>query len=449
VKTLIVLIVLGALAAGGYFGWQEWHSASTTPTFRTAKVNRTEIVSAITATGTVEPEEVVDVGAQVAGLILTFGVDAAGKEVDYGSAVEEGMVLAKIDDSLYSADASQARAQLESARAGVVRSEADLLQLKAKLEQASRDWDRAQRLGVSDALSQSAFDAAKATFDVSKANVSVGEAAILQSRAEVSMAEASVARAERNLGYTVIRSPVKGVIVDRRVNIGQTVVSSLNAPSLFLLAKDLKRIQVWAAVNEADIASIHEGQAATFTVDAYPGRVFKGQVLKIRLNASMTQNVVTYTVEVAADNDDGLLLPYLTANVSFIVEKRENVLAVPNAALRWTPSAELIEPGAAREEPARAGGGAGAGASGKAGGAGGAGGGGEGRKRNGTVWVASGKHVKPISVRVGLSDGLVTEVEGSDLSDDLSVIIGEERARTGATQANTNPFAPQMPRRRG
>ncbi len=151
-------------------------------------------------------------------------------------------------------------------------------------------------------------------------------------------------RARRNLGYCVIRSPVKGVIIDRRVNIGQTVVSSLNAPSLFLIAKDLHRVQVWVAVNEAEISRVHAGQPATFTVDALPDKEFQGEVLKIRLNASMTQNVVTYTVEVAADNHEGLLLPYLTANVSFIVDKRTGVLSVPAAALTFLPRPDQIDP---------------------------------------------------------------------------------------------------------
>ncbi len=225
--------------------------------FITATVKRGDLSAAISATGTVEPEDVIDVGAQVAGRIVFFGKDKNGKEIDYGSEVEEGTVLAQIDDALYAADAAQARA-------AAVRAEADLGQLQAKLFQAKRDWERAQKLGPSDALSQSDYDAAKSAFDVAQANVAVGRAAIGQ-------AQAALQRAEQNLSYCTIKSPVKGVIIDRRVNIGQTVVSSLNAPSLFLLALDLKRMQVWVSVNEADIGSIHMGQAVSFTVDTYPG----------------------------------------------------------------------------------------------------------------------------------------------------------------------------------
>src|SRR5215831_2594864 len=144
--------------------------------------------------------------------------------------------------------------------------------------------------------------------------------------------------------YCTIISPVKGIIIDRRVNIGQTVVSSLSTPSLFLIAKDLTRIQVWVSVNEADIGNVHPGQPVTFTIDAFPNQVFHGQITNIRLNATMTQNVVTYTVAVTTDNADGKLLPYLTANVRFVTGSRHNVLVVPNAALRWQPQSNQIAP---------------------------------------------------------------------------------------------------------
>jgi len=258
--------------------------------------------------------------------------------------VEEGTILANIDDSIYSAEVEMATAQLTQAKASQLRAESDLQQLLAKLEQAKRDWERAQKLGPSEALSPAAYDGYKAAYEIALANVAVGKAAIEQAKAAVEQASASLARAKRNLSYCVIKSPVKGVIIDRRVNIGQTVVASLNAPSLFLIAKDLKKIQVWVAVNEADIGMIYPGMPVHFTVDAFPGLVFNGEVRKIRLNATMTQNVVTYTVEVSTENPDQKLLPYLTANVQFETGKRTNVLMVPNAALRWTPKEDYISP---------------------------------------------------------------------------------------------------------
>ncbi len=282
-KALIALVIL--VLIGGSAAWYARRDGPQGPLLRTVPVKRGDLVATISATGTVEPEEVVDVGAQVAGQILTFGSDSNGRQIDYGSAVEEGTVLARIDDSLYAADVAQSKAAVELARAGVQRAEADLEQMKAKFHQAERDWNRAQKLGPSDALAQSQYDAYQSAYETAKANVAVGEAAIVQARSTVAQAQANLARAQRNLGYCTITSPVKGVIIDRRVNIGQTVVSSLNAPSLFLIAKDLTRVQVWVAVNEADIGSIHPGQTATFTVDAFPGRVFHGTVNKVRLNA--------------------------------------------------------------------------------------------------------------------------------------------------------------------
>jgi len=336
VKAVIVVLV-GAGLIGGAAAWYLRPGKGQAVAYRTGEVTRGDVVAAISATGTVEPEEVVDVGAQVAGQILSFGKDADGKTVDYGSVVEDGTVLAQIDDSLYAAEAAGASAQVASAEAGVRQAEANLAQMKAKLQQAERDWARAQRLGPSEALAQAAYDAYQSAYETARANVAVAEAAILQAKAALAQAEAVQRRAQRNLGYCTIKSPVKGVIIDRRVNIGQTVVASLNAPSLFLIAKDLTRMQVWVAVNEADIGKIRPGLPVRFTVDAFPGETFRGEVGKVRLNAAMTQNVVTYTVEVVTDNSGGRLLPYLTANVRFELERRPNVLRVPGTALRWTP----------------------------------------------------------------------------------------------------------------
>src|SRR6185295_11726919 len=187
-----------------------------------------------------------------------------------------------------------ATAQVEQAKASVTRAKADLEQIQAKLRQADADWKRAESLGPSDLLTQAEQDGYRAAYEAAKANVDVGTASIVQAQGSVSQAEAALFRATRNLGFCVIKSPVKGIIIDRRVNVGQTVVSSLNAPSLFLIAKDLKRMEVWVAVNEADIGNVHPRQPARFTVDAYPGRTFTGEVGKVRLNATMTQNVVTY-----------------------------------------------------------------------------------------------------------------------------------------------------------
>ncbi len=177
------------------------------------------------------------------------------------------------------------------------------------------------------------------------------DAAILSAQANVTQAQAALDKVQRNLDYCTITSPVKGVIIARRVNIGETVVSSLNTPSLFLIAKDLHHMKVWVSVNEADIGSIHADQSVTFTADAYPGVIFTGMVGKVRLNAAMTQNVVTYTVEIDTDNSSGKLLPYLTCNVQFEVARHKDVLQVPNGALRWIPARDEIDRAGAATQP--------------------------------------------------------------------------------------------------
>jgi HlyD family secretion protein len=413
--------------------WQRNHSDNVS--FRTAPVYRGDLLAAISATGTVEPEEVVDIGAQVAGKIVSFGTDKDGKPVDYGSNVGAETVLAQIDDALYAADVSTAKAQLAQAKANLQRAEADLGQLKAKLFQAERDWARAKKLGPSDALSQSDYDAAQSAYEVAKANVKVGQAAIVQAKDAVAQAEAVLRRAAQNLDYCTIRSPVKGVIIDRRVNIGQTVVASLNAPSLFLLAKDLKRLQVWASVNEADIGNIRPGQPVTFTVDAHPGVTFQGEVGKIRLNATMTQNVVTYTVEVNTDNSDGKLIPYLTANLKFMVAERKNVLLAPNAALRWLPQPDQIASGF-RQQPNNRG-------SGKSGEKKKPAPGSKKEARTGTLWIPQGAYVQPLKVRLGPSDGSLTEVQSPDLKEGMQVVVAEQQ-KGGETTGSASPFTPQL-----
>ncbi len=434
---VIALAVVVALAFMGYL----LRGSSTSAGFRTVQVKRGDLQAKISATGTVEPEEVVDIGAQVAGRIVTFGTDKNGEEVDYGSFVEAGTVLAKIDDALYVADAAAAKAQLAQAKAAVQKAQADLGQMQAKLFQTNNDWARARKLGPSDALSQTDFDAARSAYEVAKANLGVGKAAILQAQGTVAQAEATLKRALQNLSYCTIKSPVNGVIIDRRVNIGQTVVASLNAPSLFLLAKDLNRLQVWVSVNEADIGRIKPSQPVTFTVDAHPGEVFPGKVGKIRLNATMTQNVVTYTVEVDTDNSGGKLIPYLTANVNFIVGERKDVLLVPNAALRWTPTVEQVV-GEFRTSPKQAKG------SEAPDGVKPAVKGGKDEKAPSLVWVPQGDLVRPVQVTLGLSDGSLTEVSSPELKAGTLLVVGEMGTQSaGQPASGASPFAPQILRK--
>jgi HlyD family secretion protein len=419
--------------AGSGVAYYATHTRTVSITnFNTTEIRRGDIDSTINATGTLEPEEVVNVGAQVMGLILEFGSDPQNpdKTIDYGSVVEKGTVLAKIDSTPYDA-------AVEQAEATYLGSLADVMQYKAKLIQTDQDRKRAEALRfIKDipganrsikGISDSDYDVAVANHEMAKATVAVGEAAIARNKAALSIAKT-------NLGYTTIKSPVRGIILDRRVNIGQTVVASLNAPSLFLIAKDLSKMQVWASVNEADIGRIQFGMPVRFTVDAHPDRTFRGKVTQIRLNAQMTQNVVTYTVIVTADNPDGKLLPYLTANVQFEVDHRPAVLMVPNEALRWTPTSDQIDPtvdkASISQESA------------------------VGQKR-GCLWVvADGDRVRPVEVTLGVSDGIKTEISGDNLKEGMQVVTGEEEGDAKPEAAETaskgdktsNPFLPKLPK---
>jgi HlyD family secretion protein len=412
--------------------------------YKTAAIRRGDVVATITATGSLEPEEVVDVGAQVAGLIVSFGKDANGKPIYYRSPVEPNMILARIDDTVYKADVDTAIAELEQAKTAVLKGQADLDQAEGKLAQAESNWNRAKRIGPSDALSQNDYDMYQADYRTAKSNVAIAQTEVAQARSGVLLAQATLSKAQRNLEFCTIRSPVKGVIIDRRVNIGQTVVSSLNAPSLFLIAQDLTRMQIWVAVNEADIGRIAPGAPVTFSCDAFPGRVFQGRVGVVRLNATMNQNVVMYTVEVEADNSNNVLLPYLTAKLQFEVEKQSDVLMVPNTALRWNPASTselspdvraalapgVAVPGAAVSHPkstmdktdsTRA------------------------KERRGTVWIKDDVYVRPLEVTLGTTDGVDTAVTSDRLHEGDEVVTSAINPTADASQRS--PFLPQSIRR--
>jgi HlyD family secretion protein len=300
-------------------------------------------------------------------------------------------------------------------------------------------------MGPSDALSQNDYDMYQADYESAKANVAVANVEISSAKNGVALAEAALMKATRNLDFCTIKSPVKGVIIDRRVNIGQTVVSSLNAPSLFLIAKDLARMQIWVAVNEVDVGRISQGTPVTFTCDTFPDQAFEGAVQKVRLNATMTQNVVMYTVEVHAENPKGVLLPYLTAKVRFEVQRQNDVLIVPNVALRWYPMSESqvapdarsswkpVEPqqsAASGDKPAR-------------------------QKqqpstkpkeRKATIWLKDGQFVRPVEVKAGFTDGTRTAISSDQIHEGVEVVTGEVTQTADTTQKN--PFIPQMPSRR-
>lgn len=426
-SVLLLIIVAAAVIFGGKFLWSKFFTEKMITVHSSQPVIKTNLCKFIEATGTVEPEELVNVGAQIGGMVIRFGPDTNGKPIDYGSKVKAGGILAQIDDSLYLAERDIAKANCEQGEAAIASAEASLKETEAQFALAKAEWERTVHLFEQGVATKSEKDNATSTYEKAKASLALYKAKLLQAKAQLTASKATLAKAERNLGYCVITSPVDGVIIDRRVNIGQTVNASMNAPSLFLIAKDLRKMQVWVSVNEADVGVIRPGQKAEFTVDAFPNRIFKGTVKKIRLNATMSQNVVTYVVEIDTDNADGTLLPYLTANVKFILEERNQVTAAPNAAFRYAPAGNKKVP--ALEKGQR------------------------------LLWVKEKNSpvLRPVAVRTGLNDGTRTELLSGDIKPGEMVVTGSrvisERELKGKKKNasmgsnSTNPFLPQMPKR--
>lgn len=419
-KQAIWIVVALAALGGGAWWWLSRPKGEAAPVaYKTAALSQGQATQTIRATGTIEPEDLIDIGAQITGQIMAFGTDVDGREVDYCSVVKKGQLLARIDDVTYKAEVTIAKATLASAEAQLASAKADVTQGTASLRQAERDWARAQKLGVGAALSQKDYDAYQSAYEVAAANLDVSKAQVAQAEAAIAQAQAQLEKAERNLSYCDILSTVDGVVIDRRVNIGQTVTASMSTPSLFLVAKDLKKIEIWVPVNEADIGAIKVGQEVRFTVDAFPDRNFTGTVGRIRLNASMTSNVVTYTVEVTTDNPDGLLLPYLTANVSFVLaESAPDALLAPVAATRWRPEGWEAPPELAGKDLL-------------------------------FVQDAQGRP-RAVPVTLGVSDDVRVAVTAEDLAPGDAVITGTMTPIEvqQASAAGKNPFLPQPPQRR-
>jgi HlyD family secretion protein len=380
--------------------------------FRTAKVERGDLSRTIHAEGTVKVEQV-EIGAQVTGMIAAFAPDPAdpSKPVDCGTRVRKGMVLARIDPTIY-------QAYVEAAEAAVVKAQCNLLQSLARRDQTEQEWKRAQQLRTDRAIAGTDYDVAMANHRVAKANVTFGEAAVHETQAALRIAKT-------NLEYTVIRSPCDGVIMDRRVNVGQTVVAAFNAPGLFLIAKDSRQVQVWAAVNEADIGRIHLGMPAEFTVSARMDELFNGRVIQIRMHPNRQQNATAYTVVVSAEHC-GNLLPDMTARLQFEVERHANVLQIPNDAFDLSPDdVAEIQTAAQRDpeeckidaddstpaEPVRT---DVASRSRTA------------RRARHRLWIKDGELVRPIDVQTGVSDGSMTEIAGTGVREGLEVVLCTE-----------------------
>ena len=408
-------IVVGALlvAGLGLGGYVYWNGDQKPPArYKTAKVERGTVTQVVTATGTINPVITVQVGSQVSGIIKAL-------YADFNSVVKAGQVVAQLDPAPFRTVVTQMEASLQNALGNVARARADLALQKL-------NFDRAKVLFQQQLNAQQDVDNARAAFETSQANLQIAEAQVKQAQAQLDTAKV-------NLDYTTIYSPVNGIVISRNVDVGQTVAASFQAPVLFLIAKDLTKMQVDTNVSESDVGGITEGKTATFVVDAYPKQVFKGTVIQVR-NAPITvQNVVTYDIVIGVDNTDLRLRPGMTANVAIILARREDVLKIPNQALRFkTGFARSGEkPGgqaAATSEKRESGG--------------------KDDKPKPKVWLRNPQgEPEPVEIKTGITDGAFTEfVEGS-LKDGDEVIVGADMPR-GSQGSNLPPGFGSQPSQR-
>ncbi len=438
-------LALGAaavvVAAGAW-----WYSNSRNAVrFQTVKLERGAIRASVAATGTANAMTTVQVGSLVSGNIKEL-------YADFNTRVTKGQLVARIDPQIFQAKVDSARANLDNTRAGVASAEAGIERANADIagaqaglanqqanlvraQSATRDatvkYERRKTLANEGVLSKDDLDTAKATYDqavameqAAKAQVDaaahqvtsaqsqlkVAETQLRSAQAQVRQLTAQLEQAELDLAHTEIRAPVDGIVIARRMDIGQTVAASFQAPTIFEIAQDLTKMQVDTSVDEADIGRIKVGQPAVFTVDAYPNQTFRGQVGQIRQAPINVQNVITYDVVVAVSNPEAKLLPGMTASVKMLVDQSENVLKVPNSALRYRPSASLLKANSSVQAAGRG-------------------------RQQPVIWVlgADGQP-RAVKVELGLSDGSATAVNGADLKEGDEIIISDTGAATKSTK---------------
>jgi HlyD family secretion protein len=397
-KTTVTLIIL----AGVLLSLSAACKASGSG-YMTDKVSRGDIITAVTATGTINPVKSVNVGSQISGQIIKLFVD-------YNSPVKKGQLIALIDPSLTQAQVDQARANLANAKANVEKA-------MATEADAKRTWDRYKSLYARDLVAKSLMDSAETAYLTARASTAAA-------RTQVDLSSAALKQAETNLVYTKIVSPVDGIVVSRNIDVGQTVAASFQTPTLFFIAADLTKMQIDTTVDEADISSIKVGQDVEFTVDAYPDVTFKGNVFQVRNSAATIQNVVTYDVVVSVDNKDLKLMPGMTVEVSIITSVVRNVLRVPNAALRFKPPTAGARPAAAPRPTS------GAQAASRPSGGG---------PRGPSVWILENGKLRRVPVKIGMSDGSFTELVAGDLKEGQDVVI-EALGRRPAQAAGFRMF---------
>lgn len=521
-KIIVTVVSLAVLGTAGWYFWGKREASA--EEYLTAKIERGDLRNSVFATGTLQAVTTVQVGSQVSGTIASLSAD-------FNTKVRKGQVVAQLDPSILQAQVASQRANLEQARAsaadaqakllaakanvqnqqaGVSGATANLAALKAQLDDAASLLKRQQALAQAGLIADRDLESARTSYNAAEARfkqaaaqleqaksseqssatagVAQAEAQVKQTQAQVKQSEASLKLAEVNLSHTTITSPIDGVVVSRTVDVGQTVAASLSAPTLFTIANDLTQMQVIANIDQADIGSINQENKVTFTVDAYTGRRFEGEIKEIRLSPQNVQNVVTYNVVINVQNPDQKLLPGMTANLTFAVAERKGVLKVPNAALRFTPKdmtpekiREIMrsqrgggqgqeqqgQPAAAGQQggqPAQGEGGdrqgrrgqgqgqqqqgqqgqqgqAQQGQSGEGGGR--RGGGGTGAPSEGQwrlVWaLGADNKPQPRRVKLGISDGTATEILDGNLQEGETIIVGQKIAGSGANTTSTRP----------
>jgi HlyD family secretion protein len=469
-----LLTIIAALSAVAIFVTVFWRNKADASDYLTARAERSSVSVTVSATGTLQAVTTVQVGSQASGTVAWLGAD-------FNSEVKRGQVIARLDSTTYDAQIESARASVANAEAAVQAAMTEATNQAANVQAAKANLDVA-RVQSEDAASlanrykdlknvlpgrdieSAQAQASVAEGRVAQANAQVAQAEasrqassakIAQAKAQLAQASAQLEQAQANLSHTVITSPIDGVVVSRNVDVGQTVAASLQAPTLFTIANDLTKMQVMASVDEADVGQIKQGIKANFTVDAFAGETFTGVVSQVRLNAQATQNVVTYMAVIDVSNPELKLRPGMTTNITFPVEERENVLTVPNAALRFKPELSEKEQQELREQMQARRQGAGAGDQGS---------GGREQNKPGSsspdsqttdprpqttakgqmVWVLVGDgKLEPRFVRTGLTNGRVTEITAGTLKEGETVVIGKNDTNAKSPQQQTSPFGPQ------
>lgn len=325
-KWFIIAIIVLAVAAVAAFTMTGKDKIQ----YFTAKVEKGDVRDVVEATGTINAVTTVQVGSQVSGTIQSLFAD-------FNSRVKKGQVVARIDPTLFEGNLGQAQADLENAKANLAAGRANLEKSKASLAQMKSDFDRTVELAKAGVMSQQQLDLAKANYESAAAQVNASQAAVAQAQAQVQQRQAAVKVSQTNLAHTIIAAPIDGTVINRSVDVGQTVAASLQAPTLFTIAQDLTKMQVYAKTDESDVGNIRPGQQVTFKVDAFPRDTFVGEVVQVRMNATTVQNVVTYDTVIEFNNPEMKLFPGMTAYVSIPVAEARDVLKVPNGALRYRP----------------------------------------------------------------------------------------------------------------